>query len=126
MAMQDGVGANNEEGHPSGVTLVDLPMMKAGLASALLLLAADRVCEVGTGGEADALVRRNGHPLTGLAPADGAHLALLDLAGLERAEAREDDAVARCQGFANAIEHGVECRIALRAWASQLAGNLCR
>ena len=59
-----------------------------------LLLAADRGREVGTGREANALVRRHRDPLARLAPTDGPDLAFLDLAGLESAEPGEHDTVA--------------------------------
>lgn len=68
-------------------------------------------------------MRRDGDPLAGLASTDRTHLAFLDLAGLEGTEACEDHAVAGCQGLANAIKHGVEGRVSLRARASQLSGN---
>ena len=78
-----------------------------------LLLAADGRRQVGAGCEADALVSGNGDSLTGLAATDRSNLALLHLPRFESAKAREDDAVAGCQGLADAVQHCIESGVAL-------------
>ena len=78
-----------------------------------LLLSANRGRQVGTGREANALVRRDGDALPGLSATNRAYLPLLDLSGFKCAEAGQYNAVAGCEGLTHAVEHCVERSVAL-------------